>query len=312
MLYPGEIVIHDGNVDLHKTAQFFGDDGQPRSYGLVPRNYQTHPLGCYPDIKPYTAVSFPLIPREEWAQRAKDQLAAGARLSDMRMRGNKGQMIPSRDQNGRGYCWRHSPTSANLLVRARMNLPYVDLSAYAGACRIKNYRDEGGWGAQGLDDVIQFGDPSSEFWPQKSVSRSNDTPEMRANALLHRGGEGWIDLAVAQYDRKLAFEQEISLYLTASPCIKDHNWWSHSICGCDAVDGSTQRLFTRGESGKLLQLREFDQFWGMLDPVTAGWGIRIWNSWGDGWGAQGMGVLTGKQAVSDGSVGLLTTTASVT
>jgi hypothetical protein len=311
MLYPNELVIHDGNAHQHKPhAPYVGPDGQPRAFGLVPRDYHANPLGCYGSIRPYHAVDFPLIPRSEWSQRARDQIAGGYRCSDLRMRGNNGQKIPSRDQNGRGYCWFHSGTSALLVARARANLAYADLSAYAGACVIKNFRDEGGWGAQGVDFLASRGVPTAKFWPQRSVDRACDNPATWENAKLYRVLEGWIDLAAAQYDRNLSFDQELSLYLVTQPCVKDENWWSHSICGVDAVDGSAQRDVTRGESGKLLQLKDFDQFWGMDDEVTGGWGVRIWNSWGDTWSSDGMGVLTGKQAVSDGCVGVLTTTAS--
>lgn len=310
-LYPNELVIHDGNAHLYAAKQHIGEDGLPRSKGLIPRNYQTHPVGCYASIKPYSAINFPLIPRAEWSQRLRDQTAAGARLSDIRMRGNNGQMIPSRDQGNRGYCWFHSGVSAILLSRASLNMKYVDLSAYAGACVIKNFRDEGGWGAQGVDFLVSRGVPTSQFWPQKSVLRSNDNPQTWENAKLHRVLEGWIDLAEAQYDRKLTFEQCISLYLVGFPTVNDHNFWSHSIAGADAVEGNAQWGYTRADSGKLMELYEFDLYWGMNNPVTGGWGYRLWNSWADSWSDQGMGVLTGNQAIPDGGVGLLSTVASV-
>jgi hypothetical protein len=310
MLYPNELVIHDGNAHQHRATPHVGPDGQPRAFGLKPRDYGTHPLGCYGAILPYTGVDFPLIPRGEWSQRAKDQIAAGARCSDIRMRGNNGQKIPSRDQNGKGYCWMHSGTSATLVVRAEANLAYADLSAYACACVIKNFRDEGGWGAQGVDFLASRGVPTSKFWPQQSMSKANDKPETWEDAKKHRVVEGWIDLAAAQYDRNLSFEQCVSLFLSGKPVVTDFNWWSHSVCGIDAIDGSAQWGLTRADSGKLMDLTEFEAFWAVNDPVTAGWGIRIWNSWGDTWSTDGMGALTGKQAVPDGSVGVLTSTAA--
>jgi hypothetical protein len=311
MLYPNEPIIHDRNFhEFLPQNPHIGPDGQPRAFGLAPRNYSTHPLGCYGTILPYTAVDFPLIPQAEWSQRAKDQIAEGRRCSDMRMRGNNGQKIPSRDQNGKGYCWAHSGVSALLAVRATANLPYADLSAYAVACIIKSYRDEGGWGPAGVDFLASRGCPTSKFWAQQSMSRGNDRPETWEDAKKYRITAGWIDLAVSAYDRNLSFAQEISLYLSTCPCVKDENWWSHSIGGLDAVEGASQWGVTRAASGKLLAVEEFDTVWAMNDPVTAGWGVRIWNSWGETWGTDGMGVLTGRQAVSDSSVGILTSTAA--
>jgi hypothetical protein len=166
----------------------------------------------------------------------------------------------------------HSGCSAALLIRARDNQPYVDLSAYMGACIIKNYRDEGGWGAQGLDWLVQNGLPSSEFWPQRSVSRSNDTPAMRENAKLHRVAEAWNDLSLPQYSRNLTFDQVMTCLLCRIPVIVDFNWWSHSVCAADPVE---------------------------VEPGS--FGIRIWNSWGDSWSDAGMGILRGSKAIPDGA-----------
>src|SRR6185295_3398125 len=216
------------------------------------------------------------------------------------MKGKDGGMIPSLDQNGRGYCWRHSPFSAHQLLRARDDMPFVDLSPYAGACRIKNYRDEGGWGAQGLDDEMTFGSPSSKFWPQRSVNRANDNEATWADAKKHRITEGFIDMGSPQYDRNLTFNQMITCLLCRIPVVIDLNWWSHSICACDAVNGVSQWKITRAASGKLMTLRVFESFWG-VNTVTGGICPRIWNSWGDSYGSNGMAVLTGTKGVPDGA-----------
>ena len=260
---PNEIVIDDGN--WQQFAQDVVIDGEVKSRGCIPRDYT---------VKYATAqaLDIPLIPRSEWSARIKEMEETKSRLSDIRNRGMYGQQIPSRDQNGRGYCWMHSGCSAALLLRARDNQPYVDLSAYMGACLIKNYRDEGGWGAQGLDWLVQNGLPSSEFWPQKSVSRSNDTPAMRENAKLHRVAEAWNDLSLPQYSRNLTFDQVMTCLLCRIPVIVDFNWWSHSVCAADPVEV---------ESGSF--------------------GIRIWNSWGDSWSDAGMGILRGSKAIPDGA-----------
>jgi hypothetical protein len=282
--------IHDLNYQQHVIDPVV--DGERKARGLAPRDYRIQPLAGSPYAH---RVDFPLIDQAEWPGRIQEMVASKSRLSDIR--GN----IPSRDQNGRGYCWMHSGVSALLLLRARDNQPYADLSAYGPSCLIKNYRDEGGWGAAGLEWLVQHGCPTSKTWPQKSTARSNDTPAMRAEMNKYKVLEGYWDLDAAAHSRNLSFAQTITLLLCRIPVIQDHNWWGHSICGADPVDGAQQWGLSRAETGKLLAMSEFDAVWGMTDPVLAGTGILIWNSWGEGWGERGMGLLSGRKAIPDGA-----------
>jgi hypothetical protein len=265
---PNELVIHDGNWRQHVEPVVAGER---KRGGLIPRDFGTHPIGCYAGI---AAVDIPLIPRSEWSARIKEMEATKSRISDVRMTaGPNGGMVPSRDQDGKGYCWAHSGVGAVMMLRALMNQPYVSLSAYAVACTIKNYQDEGGWGAQGVDFQMSRGCPSDAFWPQQSMSRSNDKPETWANAATHKITEQWADLSAQEYDRDLTFDQVMTLLLSRIPVVTDFNWWSHSVCAIDPVE------------------------------VEAGsFGVRILNSWGDSWSDRGMGVLQGQKAIPDGAV----------
>lgn len=181
-----------------------------------------------------------------------------------------------------GNCWAHSPTIATMLLRAKANMPYVRLSAYAIACIIKQYRDEGGWGAHALDFISTKGVPSVEFWPEKSMARTNDKPETWANAKTHRVTEGWADISAAVYDRDLTFDQVATALLLNFPVIGDFNWWGHSICLMDLVE------VERGS-----------------------FGVRFINSWSDKWGENGEGILQGKKAIPDGATAARVTTASI-
>lgn len=258
-----EILIHDGSPIGHYLPP------AGHTTGLVERDYSTHPVGY--NAKPF---DLPLIPESEWQSRLDAQKAAKAQLSDIRNTGMNGQPIPSRDQNGKGYCWAHSSTSAALIVRAINGLPYEDLSAFAVACIIKNYRDEGGWGAESLEWIAANGIPTSEFWPQKSMSRSNDTPAMRTNAKLHEFSQ-WMDLDPNDMKRQL-----VTCLLSGIPVVTDLNWWSHSICTLDLVS---------------------------LSPFTT----RIWNSWGDSWSENGTGLLQGNRAIPDSAIAPRVMTASL-
>lgn len=216
-----------------------------------------------------------LIPKSEWDARYDEQEELGSSLEHIRMRGNFGGMIPSLDQNGQGFCWNYSVTMAIMLLRAANNQPHVRLSGHANACLIKNYRDEGGWGALAADYAMKYGAPSVEYWKEKSMSRSNDTPEMRANAMLHRVTEDWSDQTKSPYDRNLTEEQAATLLFNNIPYIHDSNDWGHSI--------------------PILRWVRVER--GLFAP-------KCINSWTDGWGELGMAVLTGRRRLPDGAVAL--------
>lgn len=300
MIHPNEKIITDTNY--HREANAYIDENGRRKKGLVERDWDETPQGHYRgEVGMHAVDDLPTFDPKDFGKLIQLQLEEGRRLSDFRaVRGPNGGMIPARDQNGRGYCWRHSGSGANLLLRARQNFPYVDISPYAGACLIKRYRDEGGWGAQGLDDIMNFGDATSKFWPQQAVDSRYDTPEMRADAARHKITEGFIDMGSPQYDRKLTVNQMISCLLACIPVIVDFNWWGHSVCAMDVVSGVSQWGVTRADSGKLLDLKEFNLFWG-VDTLMMGLAIRILNSWGDSWSESGAGLLTGSRAVPDGA-----------
>ncbi len=246
----------------------------PEDYVLTDANtlaIRSHARGLAKERAPVRAAvlapfDLPEMSDEEIEKAIVRKNADKSWLDDIRNRGMKGSPIPSRDQNGRGYCWAHSSVSATLLVRASNNQPYSDLSAYAVACIIKQYRDEGGWGQESLDFIASRGVPSATFWPQRSVSPSCDKPETWDDAKKHRITE-WVQVKTAR--------QFATLLCNNVPVVSDFNWWSHSVCSV--------RLKSWGPNGSNLK-------------------TTIWNSWGDGWSANGMGDLVGDKALPDDMV----------
>lgn len=245
--------------------------------GLRPRDPINQPVGYAAAIPP---ANIELIPQSEWSRLIKEGEASKSFLSHIRDRGNNGGPIQSLDQNGQGYCWSYGTAAAVTLLRAKANLPHVRLSAHAVACKIKNFRDEGGWGALSLDFALVNGYPSVEAWPEKSMSRSYDTPATWADAAKYRPDEGFVDLASAVYDRDLSFAQTITCLLRRVPVVVDLDWWGHCVVACDPVETSPGQF-----------------------------GIRIWNSWSDSWGERGMGVLAGNKAIPSNAVAPTTTIA---
>src|SRR5438874_1214222 len=131
------------------------------STGLIPRNYSTHPVGCYA-----VAPAFPdeeLIPESEWADRLAEQRKNKASLLDLRA--EHYDALKSLDQDGLGLCWAFSSTKATMYVRALMDEPPVVLSAWYVAGKIKDWQDEGGWGASSLEFIVNTGVPALSLCP---------------------------------------------------------------------------------------------------------------------------------------------------
>lgn len=274
---PISIIDDNTNSDILHPKGFgkgYDQEQADRDLAARPRRSLQHLFGDAPG-------QLKIIPKSEWDARFDEQEALQSSLEHIRMRGNGGKMIPSLDQNGQGFCWAYSTTMAVMMLRALENLPYVRLSGHAIGCQIKNYRDEGGWGALSADWVQKNGVPSVEFWKEKSMSRSNDTPEMRANSLQHLVTEDWSDQTVSPYDRNMTEEQVATLLFNNIPYIHDSNDWSHSI----------------------LALR-----WYRIE--RGAWGPKIINSWTDDWEENGMSVLQGRRRLPDGAVALRVTSVS--
>jgi len=263
----GQLIIDDSS---YKEVLGTTIDGVLMGTGAVPRDYTVDPVEMF---EPPSAIK--LIPRSEWSARIKEMEETKSRLSDVR------GGIPSLNQGPVGYCWGHSTVHDVILLRALSNQPYVPLSAYAVAAIIKGGRDEGGWCGLSAKFLKEVGVPSQDFWPQGNRSLSLDTPEMRANAALHKVTEEWMDLTRPVYANDMTFDMVMSCLLARTPATGDFNWWGHSVC--------------------------------LLDPVEVergSFGIRIWNSWGDEWEDRGMAILRGSKAIPDGAVALRVTGAS--
>lgn len=250
-------------------------------FGLVPRDYNVDPVEMFA-----APTTIPLIPRSEWDARIDEQERLQSSLEHIRLTANGGQPIPSLDQNKGdgvhwGYCWAHSTTHTVMLHRAVANLPYVPLSAFAVACIIKNYANDGGWCGLSAKFARERGIPSQKFWPQKNLDRANDNPETWADAAKHKITEDYVDLTRDVWGQNMTFDQVATCLLSNIPCALDFNWWGHSVCGIRLV---------RVEAGS--------------------YGIKIWNSWADSWGDRGMGILRGSKAVPNGAVATRTTTIS--
>lgn len=191
--------------------------------GLIPRNYSSHPVGCYS-----FAPEFPdeaLIPESEWADRLAEQKKNKSSLLNLREANYNA--LKSLDQNGFGLCWAFSSTKAVMYTRALAGEPVFPLSAWYVAGNVKGWRDEGGWGAASLEFIVQNGVPAMDKCPR--YSHGAVAPDASQNAALHKVTQWWD----GSNDPRVATKQMISMLLLSVPCVVDLNDMGHSMCAID-------------------------------------------------------------------------------
>jgi hypothetical protein len=118
-----------------------------------------------------------------------------------------------------GNCWSYSTGGCVMAVRSINNQPYVRLNPHSVAAVIKKGVNEGGWCGLSAKFLRQYGITSEEFWPANSRNyREYWDEDGKANALLHRVTEEWVDLTRRVYDQNLTFEQFMSCLFNRLPC----------------------------------------------------------------------------------------------
>lgn len=255
-LRPKEVIINDSNHTRYAPTEDATVDGQYKRRGRVPRNWQDEPYCSHPHAKP---IDFPLIPESEWAARIEEMERTKTRLSDICDQAG----LKSLDQNGTNYCWCNAVITALTIIRARDNMPFVDLSPASVAAQVKGYRNAGGWGGEALEFIVQNGVATQKDWPPNAISRQYLTDAMKKDALTRRVTE-WYDL------EERNFQQLMTLLLLRIPVAIGLNWWSHEVCAVDPV------------------------------VISAGqFGVRFRNSWGDSYGDHGFNILTRSRSTPD-------------
>ena len=257
-LNPNELVIDDSNFHYHIADQFI--DGEVKSRGMIPREWGDSPFGSLP-----FASSFPselLIPMDDIDDRIAEMESSKTRLTDLCDQAG----LTVLDQNGTYYCWINAPTHCVEVIRVVAGQPLVRLSPASCGGPIKNYRNVGGWGTEGLKYIVDHGLVPQSAWPANAISRQYDTAESRELRKQFKVTEWW-DL------KPRNLQELLSCLIQRIPVAVGYNWWSHEVTA--------------------------------MDPVALGngkYGVRIDNSWGLSYGTRGRSVLSGSKALPDDAV----------
>jgi hypothetical protein len=169
---------------------------------------------------------------------------------------------PCKNQQSTNFCWFNSPTRCTEIVYLQQSGRTATLSPASGACHVTNFRNVGGWGRDALEWITEHGLNDVKDWPANAIDRRYDTPENRTKAMANRIVE-WTELKPRNVD------QLISMLLRRIPVACGFNWWGHEVTAVDPV-------------------------W--VDGAAV---IRIENSWGMQWGANGMAILQGSKMLPD-------------
>lgn len=202
-----------------------------------------------------------LIPRAEWRDRIEERKKTKRVLKDRLLKAG----IQVKDQNGTNYCWINAPTFCVEAIRFLQNEKHVVLSPASAGARIKNYRNVGGWGKEGLEFIVEHGVCPVDRWPANGINRSYATAENVAEAKKYRVDEWW-ELEPRNLD------QTISCLLRGYPIAVGYNWWRHEVTLVDAD-------------------------WVGNEAVGV-----IANSWSTNWGEKGYGILQGRKLLPDDAV----------
>ena len=212
-------------------------------------------------------IGFPqdfYIPSSDWPEMIEQlDILKAQPVHHKRLSGFK-----SLNQASTNYCWINAPIQTMHYVRAMQGLPHIPLSPASVGAPIKNYRNRGGWGSEGMAYLREFGAVPQSMWPANAIDRRYNTPENNAVRKKFKVEE-FYELP----DR--SFHALVSCLLQGWPVAIGLNWWRHEVTACG--------VHIRGGDPE-------------SDTV-----IEIDNSWGN-WGDEGHGILVRSKATPDDAV----------
>lgn len=165
------------------------------------------------------------------------------------------------NQGQTNYCWANGVVRCLELMDAKEGGSVTRLSPASVAAPVTNYRNVGGWGSQAHKYIRENGVAPQSTWPPNAIDRRyfDASREARRN----HGIVEWFEVPARDIN------VIISLVLQDIPVAVAYNYWRHLVCATDAV--------MEGNSI----------------------GLVIDNSWSEGWGDNGRGVLVGNRAIPD-------------
>lgn len=282
------LIIHEGN--FHEHAENVPAN---MSRGRIPRDYRTHPVGhAWKGASAFTAELN--VPREEWDERIEEMERNRTGLDHLVDQVG----LECKDQNGTNFCWDFATTHCCEieLVKANQKDPQgnpVKLSPASTACKIKNFRNQGGWGQEALEYQIEHGTVPEWLWPQSAINRQYDTAANWKEAEKYRVKE-WMDIASRN------FGQKCSAQFHRLPTSDGYNWWSHQVTGYRPVIIAKSIVKAAYAAAKeLYKLLPTEYREPLLEKAASKYGTLQRNSWSMSYGDRGYFILAESKATPD-------------
>lgn len=257
----GRYIIDDNNYTDVVDERDPENPTEFRCKGYEPRDYGAAPFGSFGDRFPQEFY----IPSTEWPDWIEELDANKAQCFHHKQRAG----FKSLDQNGTNYCWINGPVQGCHYVRAMQGLPHVPLSPASVGAKIKNFRNQGGWGSEGLKYLRDHGCVPQSMWPANAIKRQYDTSEANEERKKYKVEE-FYELP------NRSFHALVSALLRGWPVAVGYNWWRHEVLACG--------VHIRGNDPE-------------SDTV-----VEIDNSWGTNWKDNGHGILVRSKATPDDAV----------
>lgn len=209
------------------------------------------------------------FPRSEWKERILDLQKQGIVVSQIARKAG----VKTKNQGSTNYCWINAPVLCLEICRVLAGEPYLSLSPASGGAIVNQFQNRGGWGTEAVKFMVSTGLVPTRFWPDNAIDRRYDTAETRAMRSAHRVTE-WLDL------KPRSFDEMMTQLILGRPVAIGLDYWGHEIVACDPIVLADGRFAS-----------------------------RIWNSWSDNWGQQGMAILVESKCTPDDAVCPLLATA---
>lgn len=170
--------------------------------------------------------------------------------------------VAVKNQIRTNYCWIFAPVELLEASRVFQGQPHVSLSPASAGCKIKNFRNVGGYGLEAIEFLGQEGCAPTKLWPDAEINRAYDNSASDAARKSFKCDE-YGQLVTGDLDQLNAW------LLLFGPVAVGLNWWGHEVMILDVT------LDKRGNYAYLFR-----------------------NSWGN-WGDNGHGVLVPSKARGD-------------